>query len=215
MAKAPAAGTAAARVAAPRVVAELGRPETPEETAARTAAASARYRDSKTLRNLVAALIGTVAIVVALVAIVVRPDPQLDLDVDWHQVAAEAATPVVDPQLPEGWVANAAEMRGSGDSDYWYIGFVTPEGDFAAVEQHDSPDDDLVADLLPKGSTGPVTQTAGGVSWSAYTAADAADAGNYARLWEAQGTASQIVIYGTADAEEFATFARAVGQAIP
>ena len=39
----------------PRVVAELGRPETPDETAARKAASSAAYRSSKTVRNLVVA----------------------------------------------------------------------------------------------------------------------------------------------------------------
>ncbi|HYP73058.1 MAG TPA: DUF4245 domain-containing protein, partial [Microbacterium sp.] len=48
---------------APRVVAELGRPETPQETADRKAASSAAYRSSKTFRNLIAALLITVAVV--------------------------------------------------------------------------------------------------------------------------------------------------------
>ena len=50
-------------MAGPRIVAELGRPETPQETADRKAASSARYRSSKTFRNLVAALLITIAVV--------------------------------------------------------------------------------------------------------------------------------------------------------
>ena len=47
----------------PRIVAELGRPETPDETAARKAESSRVHRESQNTRNLVAALIVTIAIV--------------------------------------------------------------------------------------------------------------------------------------------------------
>ncbi|MDM4763388.1 DUF4245 family protein [Galbitalea sp. SE-J8] len=204
-----------ARAREPRIVAELGRPETPDETAERKAANSARYRASKTTRNLAAALVATVAIVVALVAVVVRPDPGLDLSVDWHAIAAQAGEPVVDPELPAGWTANAAEFRGSTDERYWYLGFVTPRSGFVAVEQHDAVDDDLVKHTLPDHSTGPQTQTVGGVAWQAWTAPDAATAGNYARVWETTAGSTQFLVYGTADLDEFTTFVEAVGEDLP
>lgn len=204
-----------ARERAPRVVAELGRPETPEETAARKAENSRRHRANQTMRNLVASLVATVVVVIALVAIVVRPDPGLDLDVDWHAVAAQAGEPVVDPQLPTGWTANAAEFRAADDSRYWYIGFVTPKSDFVAVEEHEEADDHRIDDLLLDGSTGPVATTAGGVAWNVWTAPIGEDAGNYEHVWESEGTTEQIVLYGTADDDEFAAFADAVGKAIP
>jgi hypothetical protein len=51
----------------PRIVAELGRAETPDETAARKAESSRVYRASQNTRNLVAALIVTIAVNVAAV----------------------------------------------------------------------------------------------------------------------------------------------------
>jgi hypothetical protein len=201
-----------AREKAPRVVAELGRPETPEETAARKAENSRRHRASQTTRNLVASLIATVAVVAALVAIVVRPDPDIDRNVDWHAIAAAAGTPVVDPQLPDGWTANAAELRGAGDTRYWYIGFLTPEGDFAAVEERAVPDDDLVDDVLPKVASGPVDGSAGGLTWSVWDATEAEDPGNYETVWESRGTTEQLLVYGTADPAEVEVLADAVGR---
>jgi hypothetical protein len=46
-------------MSAQRVVAELGRPETPEETAARKAESSRVYRSSQNFRNLIAARAST------------------------------------------------------------------------------------------------------------------------------------------------------------
>ena len=58
----------------PRVVAELGRPETPDETAARKAASSAAYRSSKTVRNLVVALlVSNVDVVFGLIGSTMSP----------------------------------------------------------------------------------------------------------------------------------------------
>lgn len=197
---------------APRVVAELGRPETPEETAARKAENSRRHRANQTMRNLVASLVVTVVVAAALVAIVVRPDGTPPASVDWHTIASQAGEPVLDPQLPAGWSSNAAEFRGDGDTSFWYIGFVTPDGAFLALEEHATADPSLVKDVLVQGSTGPTTTSAGGLAWSAY-AAPAGATGDYTTVWESQGTTEQIMIYGTADADEFSTFADAVGEA--
>src|SRR5690606_1488524 len=57
------------------IVAELGRAETPAETAARAAASRAQRRRNQTPLNLVLALAASFAVVLFLVLVVVRPDP--------------------------------------------------------------------------------------------------------------------------------------------
>ena len=59
----------------PPIIAELGRPETPDETAARKAASSKAYRSSQTVRNLVAALAVTLAVVAVIIFAVPRGEP--------------------------------------------------------------------------------------------------------------------------------------------
>src|SRR5690606_28187846 len=56
------------------IVAELGRAETPQETAERKAAASATRRTNQTALNLFIAVLASLAIVAFLVMVVVRPD---------------------------------------------------------------------------------------------------------------------------------------------
>ncbi len=56
----------------PAVVAELGRPETPEETAERKAENSRNHRNRQTVNNLVLSLIATVAVVALIVLFVPR-----------------------------------------------------------------------------------------------------------------------------------------------
>ena len=66
----------------PREVAELGRPETPEETAARKAENSRKHRQRQTLKNLVLALAASLGVVFIIVLLVPRSDGPIDRDVD-------------------------------------------------------------------------------------------------------------------------------------
>ena len=59
----------------PAIVAELGRPETAEETAQRKAENSRKHRANQTALNLVGATVASLAIVAFLVIVVVRPAP--------------------------------------------------------------------------------------------------------------------------------------------
>ena len=65
-----------------RIVAELGRPETPEEAAARQAESSRRYRTSKTFPNLVWALLVCLGVVLLIVLLVPRDDAPVARDLD-------------------------------------------------------------------------------------------------------------------------------------
>ena len=58
----------------PRVVAELGRPETPQETVDRRAVASRTRRQNQNFFNLIIALLASLAVVAIIVLVVVRPD---------------------------------------------------------------------------------------------------------------------------------------------
>ncbi|WFR68334.1 hypothetical protein P9139_08975 [Curtobacterium flaccumfaciens] len=83
------------------IVAELGRPETPEETWARKDAARTARRQHQTAFNLVIALIASLGIVLFLVAVVVRPNTSVvDRAVDYRHVASQAKVPGVELAAP-------------------------------------------------------------------------------------------------------------------
>lgn len=107
-----------------RIVAELGRPETPEETAARKAASSKAYRSSQTMRSLVAALLVTLAVVLVIVLIVPRGEPTDAKEIDVAGIAADVestmGSPALVPELGDFWRVNAAGLE-SGATVVWDI----------------------------------------------------------------------------------------------
>lgn len=201
---------------APRVVAELGRPETPEETAARKADASLKHRQRQTLKNLVLALGASLAIVVVIVLMVPRSDTPLDRDIDVtgvaEQVQAVRDEPIAVPELPEGWRANAAELRTDKTDDVtaWYAGYLTPSDEYLGLYQGFDANPTWVANQLARTlATG--TVNIDGVDWTIYDNRETDDdVGNarYALTTESGG--STFVLLGTATPEEFATFAAAI-----
>lgn len=196
----------------PRVVAELGRPETPQETAARKAANSRNYRASKTTRNLIVALVSSLALVLLVALVVVRPDQAPRPPVDYKSIAAEAtpSAPLAVPDLPEGWNANAARLStGNDDIESWYIGFVTPDNQFAAMTQGIAANQSWVAAQLSDiDKTG--TTTIDGVEWTLYDNRDDDKPGNYAYAMTAEFDGSNYVLNGTAFEAEFTELAKAV-----
>ncbi len=207
----------------PPVVAELGRPETPEETAARRAETSRRHREGQTLLNLGLALVASLVVVLVTVLVVVRPDPPAREPVDYRGIAAEAGavTGLAAPALPEGWSANAATFTASPADDVaaWYVGFVTPKGQFVAVRQGiDANPTWLSNQLSGRAATG--TSVVDGVTWQVYDHRTAKDVGNLAYAMtttgaaDASGVASSFVLFGTAAADEFEILAEALAPTI-
>ncbi|MGX5682541.1 DUF4245 domain-containing protein [Schumannella luteola] len=190
----------------PRVVAELGRPETPQETADRRAAASAKRRANQTLFNLIVATIASLGIVLFLVLVVVRPDPgprpAVDVAATAEQAQAGADAPLLVPALPEAWSSNAARFAVTEQVPTWYVGYLTPGGDFIALNQGIGANATWLAavvnELEPTGST-----TIDGISWTLYDNRGSSDPGNHAFAMSTTAGDSTIVLHGTADDPEF------------
>lgn len=203
----------------PRIVAELGRPETPEETAQRKAASRKRHFQNQSLTNLVLALIASLVLVLVIVLVVLRPDPAAPEPIDVSERAAEASTPLaaepVVPRVPESWSANAAEVRMSSSDQVvsWYVGYVTEGNEFVAMTQGIDANPTWQANQL-RNATPNGEVTINGIDWQLYDQRDVDDVGNLEFAMTAQVDNSWLVLFGTAEAPEFTQFAEAVSAAL-
>lgn len=198
-----------------RVVAELGRPETPEETAARKAENSRLYRQRKTVNNLVFSLLTTVGLALVIFLMVPQGSNTADASIDYAAVAEQAqlGTPetLAVPALPAEWTSNAAELRRSSDGvGYWYIGLLTPKSGYIGLSQGlDANESWTAAQLDSKAATG--VTTVNGVEWTVYDHRDSArSTGNVAYAMATTVGRSTYLVYGTADVDEITTVVEAI-----
>lgn len=189
----------------PRIVAELGRPETPEETAERKAKASRTYRSAQTVRGLLAALIATAAVVAVIMFAVPRGTPPDRGAVDVLAVAERVADAeggaVVVPPVPEGWIVNRAAIEGVGSVRTWMV-VLAPAGEdergFLRVAQGFDADPAWASRVLA-GTAPESTTVIDGIEWQQY-APDPSRAGNISTAIATTAGADTILIYGAADA---------------
>ncbi|MDN3479933.1 DUF4245 domain-containing protein [Curtobacterium sp. APC 4022] len=199
------------------IVAELGRPETAEETWARKDTARRARREHQTAFNLVLALIASLGIVLFLVAVVVRPDQAVDRSVDYRQVAQQAdvsGAELLVPDLPSSYTSNNAEYQ-SGSARgvaVWTIGLLTPDKQYIGMHQGIDANDTWVADQLDqKQATG--SRTIAGTKWTVYDRRDEGKgAGNNLYALVTSSGKDTVVLAGTADQKSFTTVATAVGE---
>jgi len=199
------------------IVAELGRPETAEETWARKDTARRARREHQTAFNLVLALLASLGIVLFLVAVVVRPDQAVDRAVDYRQVAQQAdvsGAELLVPDLPSSYTSNnAGYQSGSGRGvAVWTIGLLTPDDQYIGMHQGIDANDTWVADQLDqKPATG--SRTIAGTKWTVYDRRDEGKgAGNNAYALVTTSGTDTVVLAGTADQKSFTTVATAVGK---
>jgi len=202
------------RTKPPAVVAELGRPETPEETAARKAENSVNHRNRQTINNLVYSLIATLALVAVIILVVPRGNPSATRPpVDYAAAAQQAQgsepDPLLVPKLPSGWTSNNAELRTktADKVDSWYIGLITPKQQFIGVTQGFGANDSWVSDQVEKSViTG--TRDIDGIRWDVYDhRASGSHDGNVDYALVAHAGDSTVILSGTADDTEFRTVA--------
>ena len=189
----------------PRVVAGLGRPETPQETADRKAESSRVYRSSQTFRNLIAALIATVAVVAVIVFAVPRGEPTERPLIDVAKIAADVEStserPVVVPELGDFWRVNAAGLEG-GAVTVWNI-TLAPSGErergFIRVAQ--AFDADVTwAPQVPGGMAPTGTTEIDGVTWDVFDMGDRGTA-NVTYALGTQAGPDYVLLYGSRSAD--------------
>ncbi|MET0861017.1 MAG: DUF4245 family protein [Microbacterium sp.] len=187
----------------PRIVAELGRPETPDETAARKAESSRVHRASQNTRNLVAALLVTLVVVAVIIFGVPRGTPPAAEPIDVARIAAQVERSeghaVVAPETPEGWLVNRAGIDGDDSVRTWTIVYAPSdenERGFLRVAQGFAADESWPARVL-SGAGVQGTETIGGVAWDRYDV-DPARAANVSVALSTTAGADTILIYGQA-----------------
>lgn len=197
------------------IVAELGRPETPEETAARKAASSKAYRSSQTVRSLVAALIVTLAIVLVIVLIVPRGEPASAPSVDMVGIAADVEStmdsPVIVPDLGEFWRVNAAELT-SGATVVWDVTLAPAAEDergFIKLAQAFDADSSWAPQRL-NGTAPTDTTSIGGLEWDVYELGNAGANQNVTHAIGTQAGDDYLLLYGSRSADSTAELAESL-----
>ena len=199
----------------PKIVAELGRPETPAETAARKAENSRLYKSRKTINNLVYSLLVTVGLVAVIYFLVPRAEGEPNWQVDYiaqSEIASQSlGEELLVPSMPEQWRANAAELRNAsnGQVTSWYIGFITPSDKFIAFnEAFDANETWVSNELKDYPATGTVTLD--GQVWTVYDNRSMKDAGNVEYAMVTTSGRSTVVLFGNADTTEFEQLATSI-----
>ncbi|MGV9265160.1 DUF4245 domain-containing protein [Kitasatospora sp. NPDC003701] len=129
-----------------------------------------------------------------------------------YKVAAASAKraapyPLLSPEgLSDKWRATSVKydpaVLGGGRGNSWHLGFVTPSGQYAAVEQSDIARDALVGSLVAGGKPDGSAEVAG-QAWERVQ-------GGKSRALTLQSGGGTTVLTGTASYEELAELAQAL-----
>ncbi|MBO9626831.1 MAG: DUF4245 domain-containing protein [Microbacterium sp.] len=197
------------------MVAELGRPETAEETAARKAESSRAYRSSQTIRSLVAALIATLAIVAVIVFAVPRGEPASAPHVDVARIAADVEStmdsPVIVPDTGTFWRINDAGLTG-GATNVWDV-TLAPAADeergFIKLAQAFHADSSWAPQRL-NGVAPTDTTTIAGRTWDVFKVGDAGAKQNVTYAIGTQAGDDYVLLYGSRSATSTAELAESL-----
>ncbi|MEJ1921701.1 DUF4245 family protein [Microbacterium sp. KHB019] len=198
----------------PPIVAELGRPETPAETAARKAEFSRNYRASQSFRNLIAALIITLAVVAIIIFGVPRGQPATEHEIDVDRIAADVEStmqrPVIIPDQGDFWRVNAASLEG-GAINVWKVALAPAaenERGFITVAQAFDADASWAPQVL-NGSAPTDTTRIGGLEWDVYSLAGKTE-NNVSYAVGTQAGDDYVLLYGARSADSTAEFAESL-----
>jgi hypothetical protein len=196
-----------------RVVAELGRPETPDETAARKAESSRVYRSSQTFRNLIAAIIVTVVVVFIVIFGVPRGELPERESIDPAPIAEQATESlgrsIIVPAVPADWRVNIAEVSSDGGSSSWSIAYVPDDEGFIRFAQAFDTDEAWARTALA-GSAPTDTLQIDGVEWDVFEPADPSRAANISYALGTQAGPDYVLLYGAVSPEQAAELATVV-----
>ncbi|MFC9331352.1 DUF4245 domain-containing protein [Kitasatospora sp. NPDC057015] len=175
-------------------------------------AGNSSMRGRQTVRDMVLSMLAIGGVVAVGYAFMPHSEGDGVHAVEYRAAAAsakrDAPFPLLSPEgLPEKWKATSVEYRdatraGNDGHHTWHLGFVTPSGQYAAVEQSDAPRADVLAANVAGGSTDGST-TVDGTSWERVR-------GTKARALAVQSGTATTLVTGTASYEELAVLADAL-----
>jgi hypothetical protein len=166
-----------------------------------------RPRGFETAGDMVRSLAVVLVLVLAVLALTVRPHAKSTVHrIDYTEALAQArdraSYDVLAPTgLPRAWRATSARTGRDGSSVTWHLGLVTPYNDYAAVEQSDGDPERFVASFAEKGKRAGRVEI-GGAEWRRV---DGGDPERHALVLE--GEAATTVVAGGASWSELRTLA--------
>lgn len=196
------------------IVAELGRPETPEETADRKAAATKAYRSSQTIRSLLAAILVTLGMVLIIVLMVPRGErvaaPEIDVPAIAKNVESSTGSAAIVPELGDFWRVNKAELEG-GSPAVWDITLAPAaesESGFIRVAQAFDADVSWAPQRL-NGIAAKDTIRIDGLTWDVFPIGDRGQA-NITYAIGTQAGPDYVLLYGSRSADSTAELAQSL-----
>ncbi|MFJ7148666.1 DUF4245 domain-containing protein [Streptomyces sp. NPDC100445] len=164
----------------------------------------------KTARDMIIslALIGFAAAVVYFIALPHNdraPDlKRVDYRIELITARRAVSYPVAAPEgLPDTWKATSVRFQGQ-KGDRWHLGFQTPAGQYAQVEQSTEKPAEFIDQASQGASATRRTERAGGHTWTRYTG------GRYDALVLQDTPGSTTVVAGTASFKELTAMAAAL-----
>ena len=204
------------------IVAELGRPETAAETAARKAEGTRLYKSRKTVNNLVFSLLVTVGLVFVIYLMVPRgTGDYVDRSIDVAKAAETAGSSytLAVPAVPNTWKAKQATLSVDNGVTFWQIHYTTENEAYASVVQAYTPDGSpvpakwIAGKLQNQDPTG--AEQLGGVEWTVYDHQDR-KAKEVLMRFGLEGTVgtNSVLVYGTDDAATIRVLGTQVGESL-
>lgn len=173
-------------------------------------AAPARRRGRETAGDMVRSLVVVLGLVFVVVALAVRQNPdsevrRFDYSGVLAQAGAQARYDVLAPiGLPDAWRATSARTDQPASAVTWHVGFVTPSGDYAALEQSDG-DPRAFIDSFASGAHAAGPATIGTATWRRLEGGDPEP-----RALVLRGSGVTTLVVGSAPWSELRTLAAAL-----
>jgi len=191
-------------------------PPSADRVAAEKAERSRAYRASQTTRNLIAAMLVTLAVVLVVVLGVPRgepaPRPSIDVAAVAEGVEETYSRDVLVADVPDSWLVNGARVEADAIAA-WEVIYVPDDNSFLRVAQGFDAGETWAAQTL-QGAAPTGTVTIDGLTWDEYEIANPSRNGNVSYALGIQAGADHVLVYGSADPEITALVAESLTEQI-
>lgn len=178
--------------------------------------AAAQRRAKQTIRNLILSMLVTLGVVLLIVLGVPRDDSNRIAQVDYQQIAQEAAASVsqapLAPNIPDDWWSNSARLQTEFGVSAWYVGFVTDDNQYLGLSHAFESNPSWEA-LSLQGNWLESEVEISGLTWEIWptlTPSSPPGTKELAMLHRFDGEA--VVIYGTASRADFELLASEIAK---